>query len=540
MRITLFLLATWLATPTLAAISGQVRDRTTDLPLQGIQVRLQAVPDSPVAITGADGRFTLAAEPVGQVTVAAAKPYDHSIGAINYATDVALTFNGASNVLIRLPRSPDTLTTPHTVQTSSQCGGCHNMQRGEWQESRHAIAASNAWVLDLYSGTGTAGGAAGFVFTNTRPDQSGFCATCHAPMQDVFTPGLLKLNEVSSDAGRDGVNCLACHQIANVDANQINGLHHVSKTAYRFPNSNSPNTNFHVFGPLPDVDDTPMRNIYSPLFQQPLLCASCHQYANPSNGLVAQNTYGEWLESPFSAPGPSFRACQDCHMPNATESGILASGSSVERPASQIHSHRIVGSTESSLRAAIKLRLSSRIQGNQLVVIGSVDNVGAGHAFPGGVSIRNAILLLSAQRGSVALTQSGGPVVPNWASDDVAGVQAGDLGGLPGTGFAKILRGRINGTGPQVEPVLFIDAESIAENSLIGSGSTRVTEVRFTLPPKTTLSEVNFSAKLIWRRAFRALSVSKGWTTAVDGGPIEIEIDAQTRNAERLFRSGFE
>jgi hypothetical protein len=126
-----------------------------------------------------------------------------------------------------------------------------------------------------------------------------------------------------------------------------------------------------------------------------------------------------------------------------------------------------------------------------------------------------------------------------WANDDVPGMQDGDFGGFPGKGFAKILRGRINGSGPQTEPVLFIDAESVASDTLIPAGGTDTVLVRFNRPP-VPLIEVQFSARLVWRRAFRGLAVSKGWTQAADGGPIEIEIAAQSRDAERLFRTSFE
>ena len=109
-----------------------------------------------------------------------------------------------------------------------------------------------------------------------RPPAS--AATCHAPLQDVFTPGMLKINEVSSPAGLEGVTCQACHQIADVDPAQINGLGHISKTDYHFTEQTE---GLHVFGPLPDVANEYMANVYSPLFKQALLCASCHQYNNP-------------------------------------------------------------------------------------------------------------------------------------------------------------------------------------------------------------------------------------------------------------------
>ena len=111
-----------------------------------------------------------------------------------------------------------------------------------------------------------------------------------------------------------------------------------------------------------------------------------------------------------------------------------------------------------------------------------VANFGAGHSFPTGVSIRNAILLVTATLNGQPLPQAAGPTVPFWGSDNVPGDQPGDLAGFPGKGFAKILEGRINGQGPTVRPVLFIDAERVFSNTLIPSGATDTTTIEFQLP----------------------------------------------------------
>ncbi|MEO1088012.1 MAG: IPTL-CTERM sorting domain-containing protein, partial [Acidobacteriota bacterium] len=152
-------------------------------------------------------------------------------------------------------------------------------------------------------------------------------------------------------------------------------------------------------------------------------------------------------------------------------------------------------------------------------------NRGAGHSFPTGVSIRNAMLVLTAEIAGEPLEQASGPTIPDWASDDVPGQQDGDYGGFPGTGFAKILEGRINGQGEPVSPVLFVDAETVIEHSNIPSGETSVTEVAFALPVDAQLGEpIEIQARLLYRRAFRALAVTKGWTETPQGGPIEIEV----------------
>ena len=49
--------------------------------------------------------------------------------------------------------------------------------------------------------------------------------------------------------------------------------------------------------------------------QDSRFCASCHQFdmATAINGKPLQNTYREWLESPYAEQGIS---CQSCHMPD--------------------------------------------------------------------------------------------------------------------------------------------------------------------------------------------------------------------------------
>ncbi len=97
--------------------------------------------------------------------------------------------DGDTGVDIRmavLPAADDPAYVPVDV---SECGACHFERYSQWSTSHHAYTAQNKWVLDLFSGTGTPGGAAGYVFKNTHdPGETGFCATCHAPMQDLQDP----------------------------------------------------------------------------------------------------------------------------------------------------------------------------------------------------------------------------------------------------------------------------------------------------------------------------------------------------------------
>jgi hypothetical protein len=516
------------ATAARGDISGFVRvtgSGTPGTPVPGARVHIRA-DSSVVAVTGADGSFTLAANPAGLVDLAASVPYSRA-AATNYLIGGVQASNGDSGVDIRLDVLPGD-NPSYAPPTADTCGSCHYPIYPLWAGSNHADAARNEWVLDLFSGSGTPGGGGGYVFRNTHDaGNTGFCATCHAPMADVFNPGHTMLNEVTDPSALEGVSCVACHQMDSVDAGNLDALHFLGKSTYRFPDESQGPTFTYVWGPLDDVTFKGMRSSHSPLHGSSLLCAACHQYVNPTTGAPGQNTYREWAASAFAAPGPGLRNCQDCHMPAATDDEPLCvfSPSPADRPAEERRRHTFIGSTPDMLQNNLALTVAAEEIPGRVRVVAQVANFGAGHSFPTGVSIRNAILLVSAVLNGQPLAQAAGPTVPFWGSDDVPGAQPGDLAGLPGKGFAKILEGRINGQGPTVRPVLFIDAEGTFSNTLIPSGATDTTTIEFQLPPGVPRgANVTVEARLLYRRTFRAIQVAKGWTQNAHGGPIEIEV----------------
>ncbi|HKI02898.1 MAG TPA: IPTL-CTERM sorting domain-containing protein [Thermoanaerobaculia bacterium] len=521
------------ATAARGDISGFVRvegSGNPGTPIQGARVHVRA-DSSVVAVTGADGSFTLAVNPAGPVQLAASIPYNRA-AATNYLIGGEFASNGDTGVDIRLDILPAANNPSYEPPAADVCGSCHASVYPLWAGSNHADAARNEWVLDLFAGSGTPGGGAGYVFRDTHDaGETGFCATCHAPMEDVFNPGQTMLDEVSTPAGSDGVNCVTCHQMDSVDENNLDALHFLGKSTYRFPDNSTASTADYVWAPLDDVTFPAMKVSHSTLHRTSLVCAACHQYNNPTTGAPGQNTYREWAASPFAAPGPSQRNCQDCHMPPATDENALCIFVAEDRPANQRRRHVFIGSTPDMLQNNLALTVAAQEIPGRVRVVAQVENFGAGHSFPTGVSIRNAILLVSATLNGQPLTQAGGPTVPFWGSDDVPGEQPGDYAGFPGKGFAKILEGRINEQGPTVRPVLFIDAEGVFSNTLIPSGATDTTTIEFQLPPGVSPgASVAVEARLLYRRAFRATQVTKGWTQSAHGGPVEIEVAREESN----------
>jgi hypothetical protein len=215
-------------------------------------------------------------------------------------------------------------------------------------------------------------------------------------------------------------------------------------------------------------------------------------------------------------------------MPAALAPGPISLLGVPIRPGDQRHAHDFVGATPQTLQGAILLTASAAEQAGQVRVDFHVQNL-SGHAFPTGVSVRNAFVVVSAARAGTPLAQiAGGPTVPFWADDDVPGQQPGDYSGQPGKGFARVLEGRINGTGPVVRPVLFIDAEGVTTDTLIPSGQTDSSTLFFAFPPGAQPGDViDVTVRLLYRRAYRATAVTKGWTLAPGGGPIEVEVAQQ-------------
>jgi hypothetical protein len=152
--------------------------------------------------------------------------------------------------------------------------------------------------------------------------------------------------------------------------------------------------------------------------------------------------------------------------------------------------------------------------GGNLEVEVAVNNSGTGHHVPTGVTVRNMILLVEAWRESdgQALASTGAQVV-----HDLGGVgdpAQGYYAGLPGKYFAKLNHDQA-GAGP----TFFTDAVGIIFDNRIPALGVDVTNYSFTAPAADDTLQVR--ARLIYRRAFRALVDAKGWTEDGHGEPLE-------------------
>jgi hypothetical protein len=328
-----------------------------------------------------------------------------------------------------------------------------------------------------------------------------------------------------STAAMHGVSCEVCHKIANVDEQKLNapGIY-PGVVDFNLPNAPVSGTQV-IYGVLGDTDfHTP--GLMRPSFQPQLVaevCGSCHQDKNDpdgdgdfeeANGVISEPTYHEWRASPYGDPdSPSYRSCVDCHMP-PSGSHEVCNVLGLQRDPNTIRSHRIEGTTPAFLEQAVELDMQIVEAPTGLAVTVSVDNRHTGHHVPTGVTVRNMILLVEAWQvaNGQRLTLATGPVL-----HPMAGVGSPDQGyfaGLPGKLYAK-LNHDVNGN----SPTFFTEATGIVADTRIPAMAVDITKYRFVIPPGRP--NVTVRARLVYRRAWRALVDAKQWTTNGHGSPLE-------------------
>jgi hypothetical protein len=257
------------------------------------------------------------------------------------------------------------------------------------------------------------------------------------------------------------------------------------------------------FGTLVDVS---RQDSYLPLLSRSEFCAGCHfgvfggvvGMERVTNGTIIYNSYGEWLESPYSDPDTGI-TCQGCHMPTSDANWfVYPERGGLTRDYAELNNHTMPGaSDESLLQNSVTMVSSAQLTGDQLQVQVEITNDKTGHHVPTDAPIRSMILIVEAidADGNV-LTLSQGPVNPEYS---------GDYGGLPGKTFAKVLRDEWTGEMPTAA---FWRPVTIVEDTRLPALATDTTTYTFDVPTGNTLT-VNI--RLIFRRAFYELMQQKGW-----------------------------
>lgn len=174
------------------------------------------------------------------------------------------------------------------------------------------------------------------------------CTSCHAPMGH-FTAVFhgannYTLTDLADDTlGLDGVSCGSCHEIGTENL----GLTFSGNIPY--------DTSRKEFGPFVSPLVGPMQlyvgliPTYSEHMNQSKLCSSCHTLLTNTidssgnytgNVFIEQATYHEWLNSALAQDNIT---CQHCHMPQVTDSVVIANNILSLPPRSPFNQHQFVG-----------------------------------------------------------------------------------------------------------------------------------------------------------------------------------------------------
>lgn len=449
------------------------------------------------------------------------------------------------------------------ISGSASCGICHREYK-EWQTDMHSQSAVNPRFISMFRGSNMEGkrsplthmiaeGKAqlpdlalpyyGPGFRLDNPEHAGTCATCHAPLsaktpttntcawsgchtsntadraQSVLNQDIRGVLPVGiTDLASEGITCEFCHAIRNVIVDPKTKLPTADMPGIMSLELRRPPDGEHLFfGSLSDSNRAGVS--FLPLQSESQFCAACHfgvfggvvSNMKMTGGTVIYNSYGEWLDSPYSKPDSGrLRTCQDCHMPQKdTQYSVAPERGGVARDASNYHDHTMTGPSTSQtfMWTAVNMQSDVKRDGQLVRVHVNVTNDNTGHAVPTDAPMRSVMLVVQAldAKGNV-LAQTEGPTLPDWT---------GNYTGQAGKAFARILKD--NWTG-EVPTSAFWRQVTVVEDTRLFPFKTDSTSYAFALPAsadagkKITGADVTVKVKLVYRRAFQKLAQQKGWT----------------------------
>lgn len=304
----------------------------------------------------------------------------------------------------------------------------------------------------------------------------------------------------------EGISCDLCHKIDGVGIDETGGRPGI--LSYRFRRPGQGRQLF--YGPFDDV--YPGDDSFHPLYPKSHYCAPCHH--GKFWDVLIYSEFQEWLDSSYKDRNIH---CQDCHMKPQGKMNrfALEEEGGLKRDPLSIPSHVNFGvSDEAFMKEAINLETAVDIQDNAIIVTVKIENTNAGHHYPTGNPMRNMILLVEVtdpQGETLQMIQ--GNRVPSWGGE--GDHTKGNYAGLPGKGFAKVLKTRSSYTGrkqrrkfdfeypaPHWRPV------TIESDNRIPADGMDVSTYHFKRPnPSTESVEVN--ARLIFRRTYKKWLDSK-------------------------------
>ena len=533
--------------PLPAAISGVISD--VKGPVAGAIVQIHGSPNK--TTTAKDGTYKLSGLSGTTPIVLTAWSEGNYVGSVT-VNPSAPDWKGANAVNIPLKQLPANDNnhygwfTYNGVHGSASCALCHRESK-EWNADAHSQSAQNKRFLTIYTGEdvlghqgqtaqwGTNGGllppdpakpyyGPGYQLDN--PGRAGNCAACHTPMasqspnqQNCAWSGCHTSVTIEHSNGviaqpatplsqnpdaAEGISCEFCHKVGDVILDPKTKLPLPDMPGILSMKLYRPVEGQQIFfGTLVDVN---RRVANSPLESESKFCASCHYgisggvmgSGDVKDGTLIYNSYGEWLNSPYS-DAKSGKTCQQCHMPvSSAKWFVFPDKGGLTRDYAELHNHTMPGVTDEKLmQNAVTLTSTAQREGDQISVKVSITNDRTGHDVPTDSPIRSMILVVEAvDANGKTLALKQGPVNPAYS---------GNYGGLPGKTFAKILKDQWTGETPtaaQWRPV------SIVSDNRLAPLATDNSQYSFTAPAS---GDVTLKVHLVYRRAFQQLEQQKGW-----------------------------
>jgi len=386
------------------------------------------------------------------------------------------------------------------------CEVCHPEIVKEWKQDAHSGAANNAVFFSFFNGTDKDGGKiTGPGYRRDFPNSNGNCATCHMPVLAVDGAFNMDPNKVRGVA-QEGIFCDFCHKINGVKLDKTGANPGVLSITFQRPEEGRQL----FYGPFADV--FPGEDGYHPLYKKSHYCAPCHH--GKFWGVLAYSEFQEWLESSYRTRNIH---CQNCHMPSLgtmTHFALKDKGGILRNPGT-IPSHINPGIQDKAfMKEAIDLRIQADTTGDVITVFVTIRNVKAGHHYPTGNPMRNMILIVyvrDAENNSLSMIQ--GETVPVWGG--LGSVKKGNYSGLPGKGFAKVLRNAIlypdnrkrhftyEYPAPHWRPTV------IESDNRIPAGGVDISSYQFQTSDELSWP-INVSARLIFRRGYKQWFDQKG------------------------------